>query len=80
MCVPRRGRCRLIGVEKAVASETEINTVGITDDTDILVLLIYHAGLTKCNIGSSLICFLKKVKRPNGVGILQQQGVNSGAP
>ena len=40
----------LLIVQKAVESATIMKTVLVSDDTDLLVLLYYHASLDTCNL------------------------------
>lgn len=40
----------LLIVQKSVESASAVNTVLIGDDTDLLILLIYHASLDSCSL------------------------------
>ena len=40
----------LLIVQQAVESATTMKTVSVGDDTDLLVLLCYHASLDTCNL------------------------------
>ena len=44
------GDADLLIVQKSVESASAVNTVLIGDDTDLLILLIYHASLDSCSL------------------------------
>ena len=75
------GDADLLIVQKAVQSATCCNTVPVGDDTDILVLICYHASLashdlffcteTKTNTKQPRIWYIKAVKQLLGPDICQ---------
>ena len=44
------GDADLLIVQKAVKSASTVHTVLVSDDTDLLILLIYHASLDSCSL------------------------------
>ena len=44
------GDADLLIVQKSVEAASEVNTVLVGDDTDLLILLIYHASLDSCSL------------------------------
>ena len=44
------GDADLLIVQKSVESASAVNTVSIGDNTDLLILLIYHANLDSCSL------------------------------
>ena len=44
------GDADLLIVQKSVESASAVNTVLVGDDTDLLILLIYHASLDSCSL------------------------------
>ena len=44
------GDADLLIVQKAVKSASTVHTVLVGDDTDLLILLIYHASLDSCSL------------------------------
>ena len=73
------GDADLLIVQKSLESASAVNTVLVGDDTDLLILLIYHASLDSCSLvlkpesrkstKKSRVCNIHAVKKQLGPDI-----------